>query len=276
LTVFDIVSFQQIWLSYLYSLSSYFELIRKEKGNGALYSINSYDFFLTYHALKNLPENTEIIFCNQKDRWALLFGAFTNLHRTLVQHGTSFSKGRPPYFLNDIAEYFVDDDLFVYKMPYKINSIDTLYAFNHLEAKYINRSEITNFCDDIHYIGYYLTKLQDKRKDCKSILIVGYYNQFKTEEHFLLQYFSKTNYHIYLKTHPTIGIKPYRKLLKKYNFELIQGNIFPNVDYVFSYQSTLGLEYEAKKIKVIYYNDIRDNDGCLNKDMIERAITGII
>ena len=55
--------------------------------------------------------------------------------------------------------------------------------------------------------------------------------------------------------------KIYRKIKDQYCFILITEDIFPDVDIVFSYSSTLAFEYENSGKKVIYYNNIRTNNS---------------
>ncbi|MDD2493858.1 MAG: hypothetical protein PHE29_01565 [Tissierellia bacterium] len=243
------------------SIKSNLYLMRKYGLNGAFYSITSYKYFLMNEFLNSLPDKTNIYFNNQKDRWALLFDSMDKLNKNLVQHGTNIVNLDNP----KVTKFFGYDE--VYKnyylnMPYKLKNIDTLYAFTEKEARYVLLGEQTSDNLDVVYIGYpiILTPI-GKAKNTVSVLIVGCYNMYFEEEMQLLDILKNESCVIYLKPHPTMEKKIYRKIKDQYCFILITEDIFPDVDIVFSYSSTLAFEYENSGKKVIYYNNIRTNNS---------------
>ena len=51
--------------------------------------------------------------------------------------------------------------------------------------------------------------------------------------------------------------------------------MYPRVDIVFSYNSTLALEYESFNIPVVYYDCILDDNNEINYDKIKKAISNV-
>lgn len=276
INIFNITTPLDIIRTYRDSLYCYAILIQKVGINGAFYSMTAPKYFILYYALKSLSKGSEIVFSNQKDRWALLFSSFENLQKTLIQHGTCISKGRPPKFLDKYVTYNPEDDLYYQNIPYKLKDINTIYAFSQLEAKYMILAEHEKQASIIHIIGYNLTTLIETNEDTSSVLIVGHYKQFSNEEIALLEFFKNKSVHVILKTHPLVGKKPYLPLMRKYKFDLIEGNYFPKVDFLLSYSSTLALEYEAIGVPVIYYDDIRLANNKLNIETLKKKMSPLI
>ena len=92
----------------------------------------------------------------------------------------------------------------------------------------------------------------------KAILIIAYFDLFYEKERKLISLLQNRAVKIYLKNHPLFPASVYSDLKKEYDFILLDGPIFPKVDYVFSYSSTLALEYENLGAKVILYNNMDD------------------
>jgi hypothetical protein len=257
----QILGYKSYFKALCYSIYSSFFLFFKYGLNGGFYGITSYRFFLMYEFLKTLPENTNIFFNNQKDRWALLFDSISGLRKNLIQHGTNIVRSRQE-LSNKFLSYDADRNLYYIDMPFKLKNIDTLYAFSADEVKYILLGEQEPKKDlNIEIIGYPINlSTIEKNNNKRSLLIVGCCDLYFSEEVQILSLIDFEKWRVFLKPHPTMGTKNYQKL-NKYHIELIGGRYFPDVDLVFSYSSTLAFEYESCGKQVIYYDDIREENS---------------
>lgn len=241
--------------------------------NSLFFGLSAFHWFLLFNSLNSIDPSVEIVMCNQKDRWAILLDMLNTKKKTIVQHGTNILKYLPN---NKIKSYYVYDEntkLYYMNMPYKLKNISHLYAFNELEAKYILLGEQKSH-PTIEYIGYRL-KLSDVQCTGKSILIIGEYTNYSDIETRLIEYFDNTIYKIFLKSHPLVDPIVYEDLLSRYNFTLLTGKIYPRVDIVFSYNSTLALEYESFNIPVVYYDYIFDDNNEINDDKIKKTMSNV-
>lgn len=241
--------------------------------NSLFFGLSAFHWFLLFNSLNSIDPSVEVVICNQKDRWAILLDMLNTKKKTIVQHGTNILKYLPN---NKIKSYYVYDEnteLYYMNMPYKLKNISHLYAFNELEAKYILLGE-QKAHPNIEYIGYRL-QLSDMECPGKSILIIGEYTNYSDIETRLIEYFDNTNFKLFLKSHPLVAPIVYEDLLSRYNFTLLTGKMYPRVDIVFSYNSTLALEYESFNIPVVYYDCILDDNNEINYDKIKKAISNV-
>lgn len=257
-----VLSYKFYVKAFYYSVLSSSYLFFKYGLNGGFYSITSYRFFLLYEFLNTLPKNTNIYFNNQKDRWALLFDSFSCLTKNLIQHGTNIVKGNNR-LQNKYLSYDDECNIYYIDMPFKLKNINTLYAYSVDEAKYILLGEQEPSKDLIvKIIGYPI--ILSPVEHCNShnnLLIIGCYDLHFKEEVQILEIIDYERWRVFLKPHPTMSIKDYKRLLHQYDIHLITGNYFPDVDLVFSYSSTLAFQYESCGKKVLYYDDIRKEDS---------------
>ena len=120
-------------------------------------------------------------------------------------------------------------------------------------------SDVLNCDPEVYYVGYSLKQFNENLAGDKAILIVGYYSLFNKKEEELITFFQGSGIKIYLKNHPVFPSSVYNQMRDKLVFELLDGPRFPKVDYVFSYGSTLALEYENLGARVILYNYMDEN-----------------
>ncbi len=255
----------------IYSSLASIYLFFKNGINGGVYNFISFDFFLMYVFLDKLPDNTNIFFNNQKDRWALLFDSFNNLKKHLIQHGTN-----KIILKHKNANKFIgfDGTYYYLNMPFKLNDIDFLYGFTEEEVKYLllGEQKVKNNIE-IKIIGYplELTSIDDKKiEDKKTVLIIGYHKLYFENELKLLKILNDKKYFVFLKPHPVLDYNIYEKLSNQVNFKLIkERNFYPKVDIVFSYSSTLAFEYNDVGIRVVYYDDIiKDKSLGIEKNLV--------
>ena len=111
-------------------------------------------------------------------------------------------------------------------------------------------------------------ELTEMRNDDNfKILIVGFPGYLRFDKELsIIKAFAQEGYSVYLKPHPgKEDMTTYLNLEKKYrNCKIILGKLFPDVDAVCSYRSTLAVEYQAHGKFVMMY------DECSVEKMIEK------
>lgn len=209
-------------------------LIKKLKVNYLyrMQSYTAYDWFLTWFTLNTLKLE-EIWFGNHYDRWAVLCEYLPVKRKIFVQHGIEDGKMHPIV---------------------KFNSISKAFLINKEQKQYFDMT-IFSKKFDTEYLNGNLC-LTNITTDNASLLIVANIVLSFEKEKVLIERLQNKNIDLYLKPHPVFSKRKYYKLLKHYNFHLIEAvNMYPKVDIVVSYESTLGLEYEQAGIKVLYYSN---------------------
>ena len=212
-----------------------------------LLSLKAYIWLLYNAALRKLPIQTTLYFCNQKDRWALLIDKLPHKNKILLQHGTEIILSEVEGFCKYIKQY----DFWVQKVPYKLSTLSIVYAFTSKEATAISLSIIKNKPTFI-YTGYGL-HLSDIKSNRFSILLIGCYSINYLIEKEIIRNLQSFDVELYIKNHPTLNPCFYENLKTEYRFNLLDNNSFPKVNLVLSYASTLAFEYESLGVNVLYY-----------------------
>ncbi len=221
-------------LAYLYSIIAtvFIAITIKDKRNIAQCYI-ALEFFLVMFALKDIKKFIDTIYyCNHFDRWAVLIdNIFFDKELILIQHGV-------------LPESI--------SLDYKSINVSRVFTFNKTNKerfiKYVlARKSKTTFTEmDVSL------ELQPVNHNKKTILLIGQPHSIKNEIEIIKRI--KDNYIVYVKPHPGFSSTPYEKII---NIILIeQRHYYPKVDLVLNYESTLGIEYEASNIKVIWWKDI--------------------
>lgn len=254
ISVFELVSWSALFRNFYACLVAFVVVIRRFGYKNTLYMLHAYKWFLYNDALHNIPINVELFMSNQKDRWSVLLDRLPHKSKTIVQHGTCYQKIEVNETLSPSYYYEPNDRIWILRLPYRLSTITLIYAFTEIEGRAMKNAEMKNN-PLFRYIGYNLelTPIPDNRF---SILIVGYYNYHHESEELILKSLQGINVDIYLKSHPLVDKKNYNSLKLKYKFSLVDDAFFPKVNLVFSYASTLALEYAALDIEVIYFNQI--------------------
>lgn len=200
-------------------------------------TFNSFEFFLTYYVLRNIPQETTLCFCNQMDRWAILFDNAPQKNKILFQHGIEMPTADWPVKLENINTVYVlseEASVDLFRAAFKVKPTNVFLLKPTIE----------------------LTKMEDNN-DFK-ILIVGFpsYLMFDKEQT-LVKTLAKEGMTVYLKPHPgKEDMTKYLNLEKEYpNCRIILEKMFPDVDVVCSYRSTLAVEYQAHNKFVMMYDD---------------------
>lgn len=260
---FELTKIYSIIINFFYTLYCIPIVIIRFGYKNLLYVLNSYEWFLLYDTLNSLPITTEIVYSNQKDRWAVLFDKCKLPNKTLIQHGTNMVKLEPS---DKIKRFYKYDELTNYwtlNMLYKTNNIRKLYCFSELERRHMLLGE--QKCNpDFFLIGYNI-KLTERTSNIFTILLVCNYTYFGEVEEFLIKNISRNNVELLVKSHPLVDASIYNLLIKDYNFKIVEKNTFPDADIVCSYDSTLAYEYESLGKKVYYFsNDLIDAQKLLS------------
>lgn len=191
----------------------------------------SWEYYELEIALRKLCKDCDLYFCNQSDKWALLFDSIPSKSKTLLQHGLASTLGRVPYRLKNISKFYS-----ITKSTWK-DAYENIFDCN---------PELVIMDPTI--------ELYQTNDNKFRILIVADIIQLENEVNMLKNLSKFTCLEIYLKKHPSLqNDKCYRQLQSKYNFIYITEKKFPRVDFVISYYSTLAYEYMAYDIPVYMY-----------------------
>lgn len=228
----------------IYSFVKYFDVIRSffytiffmpyflYKNGGfvnLLYLYCAFDLFVASSALKRLARNKNICSfysSNHYDRWATLFDSLLiNKKICMMQHGV-----------------VLDIDLYQ-----KLKNVSTLYCIDE-KSFFVFRESILNCSPAVFYqdVSMTLSKIDSIKK---SILIIGQPHTIDQELYMCSKL--KGKYDVYIKPHPLFGTKKYCSADGV--FVIDKKDFFPKVDLALCYESTLGIEYEASGVHVIWW-----------------------
>lgn len=236
-SLFEYINIWNVIQAYVLSVIAIIGAQTKLKFKFVFRTFNSFEFFLTYFVLRNIPDTITLCFCNQMDRWAILFDDAPQKNRILFQHGIEVPT----------ADW-----------PVKFEHTDTVYVLSMKESELLFRAAFKVRPSHVYVLKptIILTKMNDDRNF--KILIVGFpgYLRFEKEQA-IVKAFAKDNTTVYLKPHPgKEDMTTYLNLEKDYpNCKIILDNKFPDVDVVVSYRSTLAVEYQAHNKFVMMYDD---------------------
>ena len=193
----------------------------------------AWEYYEVEIALRKISTNSTLIFCNQSDKWALLFDSIPSKSKVLLQHGVVSTWGRTPYCLKNI---------------------DVFYSMtrNTWQDAY---DAILDCMPQLVFMEPTI-QLFDTPSDRINVLIVSDIVQLETEKEILKFLSSYQELNIYLKKHPALhNDECYKELQHQYQFNYIVDKQFPKVDFVVSYYSTLAYEYMAHGIPAYIYMD---------------------
>ncbi len=197
----------------------------------AIYKV--WDFYETYIGISNISKDNEIVFCNQSDRWAILFDSIPSRKKILIQHGIAS---------NDII------------CPVRLSNVDIFYSISKSTYKDVYFS-ILDCKPELRFQKGSLHLSDIEKHNGIAILIVSHIVWFEKEEVLVRTLTQIGDIDIYLKKHPEVkNDQCYRDLQSAYPFNYITDAFFPNVDGVISYQSTLAYEYRDIGIPTYIYD----------------------
>lgn len=251
-----------------YIVYSAFDIIRvffyllKKKGIVQVFRVNGgYQWFLYYWTLQMINPDVKIYFHQQGDQMVTCIDNSPQKLKYHLQHGTILYRSPFSYLKYPLFNYLKEYDCWTENWPYKMSNVEKTFVFS--EKEYVAEcSAIFKNKPKYEVVGYNLrtSDLMQLDVDKKTILIVAFYRAYSVVEEQLLMKLQDLDVLVYLKNHPTVSPDSYDSLRNKYKFTFINGPVFPKVDLVFSYGSTLALEYEELGIEVIYFDSMPVDD----------------
>ena len=236
-SLFEYVNILDVFKSYVLSIIAILGAQYYLQFKFVFRTYNSFEFFLTYYVLKNISPDITLCFCNQMDRWAILFDRAPQKNRILFQHGIEMPTADWP------VKFEHTDSVYVLSMEETDNLLKAAFK--------VKPTHIFQLKPTIE-----LTKMDDT--NLFTVLIVGYPGYLMYDkESAIVKAFAQEHYFVYLKPHPgKEDMTKYLILEKAYkNCKIILQKVFPDVDAVCSYRSTLAVEYQAHGKFVMMYDD---------------------
>jgi len=235
-SVLDSVSFFEVLKAFFVSIPTIIIATINTHGKYLFRTHLCYEYFLTYYFLKRVPADSALYFVNHLDRWAVLFNLAPQHYKVLMQHGIEAPT----------ADW-----------PVKLTNVNKAYVFAESQKERMIKAVLGHELEfAIMPPTIVLKELPDTT--VKSVLIVSCQNyMYYDNEEYIIKALADTDYKIFVKIHP--GKNDYQKYVDlqntvNHNVEIITTATFPRVNIVVSYYSTLGIEYEAHNIPVLYYN----------------------
>lgn len=260
-TIFELLSISDVFFCLKESLVLFYFVLLRDGIKLALYNLRSFEWYLYFLGVNKIPKHKSVFFCSQADVWSTLLDSLDSYKKKLLQHGTEIV-----YFNTkneDYLRYDKENGFWTLKFPIRYSCVDEVYTFSEKDYKALCNCIIDNKPRYV-IVGHRLNIVSLDNHEKKSVLIIGFSRNYLAKEKQLLEALKDKDVNVYLKNHPTCSPTVYENLKDSYNFHLINTSLYPFVDIVFSYESTLAQAYEDNGIKVIYYETM--NFANLNVD----------
>ncbi|VAW45701.1 hypothetical protein MNBD_GAMMA03-833 [hydrothermal vent metagenome] len=228
-SVYKLLTWFDYGKAYIYSVSAIFYLLwcLKDKRD-ILQGYVAYEWFLVYIGLSKIKRNSRTVyFANHYDRWAVMFDQlFAAENLILLQHGL-------------LPEYL--------QLSYKLKNINYIYALTSDSQEVFKR---LFDCKDVCFYQLDLSiSLVDIQSNKRSVLIIGQPHSITLEIKFIKKL--TDDFDVFVKPHPLYDATEYKKLD---GITLIENRgLYPKVDIALCYESTLGIEYEASGVEVVWW-----------------------
>lgn len=243
-TVYDALLVSDILKSYGHAIAAVLYVGWHNPNRYIRRSYTAFEFFLTFHAIAKFPVETELVFANHIDRWAVLFDACPQKRKILVQHGIE----------TKTADW-----------PVKLKTVTTVYAFNEELGNDLRKALLVHD-PEFRYMKPTIHLVDDKEDGNYKVLIVCHPAALRDKEAYLISHLQQPNITVYAKTHYTTpDLSFYEELTEKYRFHLITTQVFPKVNTLISYRSTLVSEYEICGVPALLYSDYKTLDDLVEK-----------
>ena len=243
-SVYDVLKNVDFFRAYRLSVSAIFYVARHNPNRYIRRSYTAFEFYLTYNAISKFPVKTELVFANHIDRWAIVFDACPQTKKILVQHGIETKTAN---------------------WPVKLNTVTTLYAFNEELGLDVTRALLTHE-PEYKFMKPTIGLIDDEEDKNFKVLIVCHPAAMRDREEYLISHLQEPYITVYAKTHYTTpDLSFYEELTKRYNYHLITTKMFPKVNTLISYRSTLVSEYEICGIPALMYADYKTLDDIVTE-----------
>lgn len=243
-SVYDVLKNVDFFRAYRLSVSAILYVARHNPNRYIRRSYTAFEFYLTYNAISKFPVKTELVFANHIDRWAIVFDACPQTKKILVQHGIETKTAN---------------------WPVKLNTVTTLYAFNEELGLDVTRALLTHE-PEYKFMKPTIGLIDDEEDKNFKVLIVCHPAAMRDREEYLISHLQEPYITVYAKTHYTTpDLSFYEELTKRYNYHLITNKMFPKVNTLISYRSTLVSEYEICGIPALMYADYKTLDDIVTE-----------
>lgn len=214
-------------VTFFVSIKVVFKLgVRKVYYLHDLYKMVGFIYFL-----KGMSHGGVVIhFTNHYDRWAVLLDYFSLNTLWQYQHGVVEKNYQPPY---------------------KLRKIEKVFCINK-ESISIWKKNIVLPGPTSYIVSKYTIDLQQYSGD-KSVLLISN-PLFKLKEVELIQALACKGYNVFYKTHPLYNYNIAALSKERKNLYVVDKQIFPHCEKTVCNGSTLGLEYEASGLPVIWWD----------------------
>ena len=247
LDVFALLSRRDLWQAFCDAITATYSLFRRKRtSKWVLQSYTAFRWFAVRAAIDKLPGY--IVMANHFDRWAVLVdssvwaqkcavassGDFRRRELILIQHGSLGSLG------GDKADS--THELRLYR---KLRSVTHLYAYG-AEAAYAFKNDVLSAgCRQRGLkVSFFKPSIELNADDDSTglkLLFVGHPLCEPLHRHIFLFLCDRYDFKAYYKPHPTV---PMSASMRRLGWVIIDNpSIFPAVDFLISYQSTLVIEY---------------------------------
>ena len=234
--VYRFLGVREYLYAYFHAIISVFYLLWKlEDKKDILQVYVAYQWFLVYLALSKKKDDIETLyFANHYDRWAVMFDqVFADKNIVLVQHGI-------------LPENLI--------LGYKLKNLSKVFAFNDSSVEIFKKMFD---CSHTKFEKLDISlSLVEVNRERKTILIIGQPQSMNIEIEI-----AKTlsnDFDVFVKPHPLYDSSEYRKL--DHLIVIDDVGFYPKVDLVLCYESTLGYEYEASDVRVVWWKGVDFNE----------------
>lgn len=245
LSVFDL--FQTLCYSIYFSIRYSYD--SKTKVNRA-YSVFFFDLIAVAKVFDKFGGLEKVYTGDHFDRWAIMLDLIAAdkrkiKHLALVQHGSLKNS----------------EGVFPLKLAVKLKSVQTLYCFDKESCDLFGEHIMQNKrCYSVDYFKNSIQLTDMGQIECTRVLIVGHFLclSFHIELSKYISDVCSEKIQLFYKPHPTQEING----LENENWLTVtDSTIFPNVDFVISYPSTLVEQYGMHGIPVVIHSISRkEND----------------
>lgn len=212
----------------------------------------------SFEGVSSLDHPKSLYITDHFDRWAVLFDHLKALSYfnsfSVIQHGI--------LTINSVDDFKIN-------LYYKLNNVDFLYYFDNASLEVFKAKVISVDCIPVFIRFSNCVSLVDFDVKVFSILFVGSPICYK----FQLGLMRKINedfplFSLFYKPHPTDLIS-HQGLQDSFNsLTVVDGDVFPKVNIVVSYPSSLAYQYSELGIPVVFHeldSGIDAVNECLNK-----------
>lgn len=204
-----------------------------------------YELLACKKAIENvlkMNEIHELCITDHFDRWALMGDSiaynFPKVNFCIIQHGILTTIGK-------------DGVEFPFKLPNKINNLDSLYCFDQ-SSEIIFKDQIINNRKTVH-VSYFKNNLNivETHSEQKTLLFIGHPLCIQFHAELAREIAKEKKLQVIYKPHPTqvVNRKKYASLWLIYGSKVD----FPKADIIISYPSTLADQYKEYGFNVLIH-----------------------